>query len=114
VPIAVVNHASRPAPWCGPTLLFRLAPIAVVNHTVTTVMALALISLSFTASDAILMALTGILGARRGLPQVTRAIMVARMGVRASAPAWFPASTTLARISLTSSARRSPVRWLPY
>jgi MFS family permease len=57
--------------------LFRIVPVAVVNHTMTIVMALALISLTFATSDTILVVLFGILGACRGLLRVTSATMVA-------------------------------------
>jgi predicted MFS family arabinose efflux permease len=57
--------------------LFRIVPVAVVNHTMTIVMALTLISLTFATSDTILMVLFGILGACRGLLRVTSATMVA-------------------------------------
>ena len=57
--------------------LFRVVPVAVVNHTMTIVMALALIALTFVTSDAILVVLFGILGACRGLLRVTSATMVA-------------------------------------
>jgi predicted MFS family arabinose efflux permease len=57
--------------------LFRVVPVAVVNHTMTNVMAVALISLTFVTSDTILLVLFGILGACRGLLRVTSATMVA-------------------------------------
>jgi MFS family permease len=57
--------------------LFRIVPVAAVNHTMTIVMALALISLTVATSDTILMVLFGVLGACRGLLRVTSAVMVA-------------------------------------
>jgi MFS family permease len=57
--------------------LFRVVPVAVVNHTMTIVMALALISVTFVTSEIIVVVLFGILGACRGLLRVTSATMVA-------------------------------------
>ena len=57
--------------------LFRIVTVAVVNHTMTIVMALALISLTVATNDTILLVLFGILGACRGLLRVTSATMVA-------------------------------------
>jgi hypothetical protein len=57
--------------------LFRIVPVAVVNHTMTLVMALALISLTVVTSESILLVLFVILGACRGLLRVTSATMVA-------------------------------------
>jgi hypothetical protein len=57
--------------------LFRVIPVAVVNHTMTNVMAVALIALTFVTSDSVLLVLFGILGACRGLLRVTSATMVA-------------------------------------
>jgi predicted MFS family arabinose efflux permease len=57
--------------------LFRIVSVAAVNHTMTVVMALALIALTFATSDTILLVLFGILGACRGLLRVTSATMVA-------------------------------------
>jgi len=57
--------------------LFRIVPVAAVNHIMTVVMSLALISLAFVTGDTILMVLFGILGACRGLLRVTSATMVA-------------------------------------
>jgi MFS family permease len=57
--------------------LFRIVSVAVVNHTMTIIMALALISLTFATNDTILVVLFGILGACRGLLRVTSATMVA-------------------------------------
>jgi nitrate/nitrite transporter NarK len=51
--------------------------VAVVNHTMTIVMALALIALILEVNDTILVVLFGILGACRGLLRVTSATMVA-------------------------------------
>jgi predicted MFS family arabinose efflux permease len=57
--------------------LFRIVPVAVVNHTMTIIMALALVSLTFVTGDTILMVIFVILGACRGLLRVTSATMVA-------------------------------------
>ena len=57
--------------------LFRLVPVAVVNHTMTIMMALALLSVTFVTGDALLMVMFVILGACRGLLRVTSATMVA-------------------------------------
>ncbi len=57
--------------------LFRIVPVAVVNHTMTIVMALALMSLSFVTGDTMLMVIFVILGTCRGLLRVTSATMVA-------------------------------------
>ncbi|HZO29335.1 MAG TPA: MFS transporter [Chloroflexota bacterium] len=57
--------------------LFQIVPVAVVNHTMTIVMALALISLPLATSDTILVVLFVILGTCRGLLRVTSATMVA-------------------------------------
>ena len=57
--------------------LFRIVPVAVVNHTMTITMALALISLTFATGDTLLMVIFVILGACRGLLRVTSATIVA-------------------------------------
>jgi len=57
--------------------LFRIVPVAVVNHTMTITMALALVSLIFVTGDTILMVIFVILGTCRGLLRVTSATMVA-------------------------------------
>jgi MFS family permease len=57
--------------------LFRIVPVAVVNHVMTIVMALALIALTVVTSDTILVVLFGVLGACRGLLRVTSATLVA-------------------------------------
>jgi MFS family permease len=57
--------------------LFRVVPVAAVNHTMTIVMALTLIALTFATSDTILVVLFVVLGACRGLLRVTSATMVA-------------------------------------
>lgn len=57
--------------------LFRIVPVAVVNHTMTITMALALMSLTFVTGDTMLMVVFVILGTCRGLLRVTSATMVA-------------------------------------
>lgn len=57
--------------------LFRIVPVAFVNHTMTISMALALISLAFVTGDIVVMVMFAILGACRGLLRVTSATMVA-------------------------------------
>jgi predicted MFS family arabinose efflux permease len=57
--------------------LFRIVSVAVVNHTMTIAMALALISLTFVTGDLVLMVIFVILGTCRGLLRVTSATIVA-------------------------------------